>query len=344
MGLFGGIKNQLANVVEWKEWRDDMIFWKWSNCELKKGSKLILRPGQDALIIHNGRIGAVPQDDGEYNIESDIIPFLSMLKGIKFGFNSGMRVEVLFVNTKEFLIKWGTKSPVNIPTPQMPGGMPIRANGTANFKVTDYLTLVENIAGIKEEYYVDDVKTRITTVLNELLMKHITTEGQDMFHLQAYASEIGEGIRKDLTARTEKDGITITGFSVNSFNYPEEIQAMITKNAAQAMVGDVGRYQQLSMTDAMASGKLSGNSTMSNMTEMMMGMQMANQMMGQMNMGGAGMPQQQQGGYAQQPQQQSAPAGGGAADAGAGPKFCPECGTKTTGAKFCPNCGYKLIG
>lgn len=28
MGLFGG---QLANVVEWQEYRDDVLFWKWTN-------------------------------------------------------------------------------------------------------------------------------------------------------------------------------------------------------------------------------------------------------------------------------------------------------------------------
>ena len=39
MGLFGG---QLANVVEWEEYRDDILFWKWTNKEIKKGSKLII--------------------------------------------------------------------------------------------------------------------------------------------------------------------------------------------------------------------------------------------------------------------------------------------------------------
>ena len=46
MGLF---KGQFANVVEWEEYRDDIIFWKWTNREIKKGSKLIIRAGQDAI-------------------------------------------------------------------------------------------------------------------------------------------------------------------------------------------------------------------------------------------------------------------------------------------------------
>jgi len=29
-------RNQFANVVEWEEFRDDMIFWKWKNKKSKK--------------------------------------------------------------------------------------------------------------------------------------------------------------------------------------------------------------------------------------------------------------------------------------------------------------------
>ena len=93
MGLFG---KQLANVVEWEEYRDDCIFWKWTNREIKKGSRLIIRAGQDAIFMYNGKIEGIFKDEGSFDIESDIIPFLSTLKGFKFGFNSGVRAEVLY--------------------------------------------------------------------------------------------------------------------------------------------------------------------------------------------------------------------------------------------------------
>ncbi|MCR5203149.1 MAG: SPFH domain-containing protein [Lachnospiraceae bacterium] len=330
MGLFS---NQFSNVVEWEEWREDMIFWKWTNREIKKGSRLILKPGQDAIFLFNGKIEGIFKDDGDYDIESQIIPFLSTLKGFKFGFNSGMRAEVLFVNTKEFTIKWGTKSPIMIPAPNMPGGLPIRANGTANIKVNDYTTLIDKVAGVKTEYFVDDVRVRIITLLDQLLMKWISKEGKDMFNLQANAYDISNGIRQDLDMETQKDGIAVTGFSVNSFNYPEEIQNTINRNAATSMVGDMGKYQQVSMTDAMADGKMNnGNSTMGAMAEMMMGAQMANQMMNNMNNMNN---QQNQQAQPQQPQ--------GGAQGGAAPKFCPNCGNPTNGAKFCSNCGQQLV-
>ncbi len=79
MGFF---RNQLANVVEWEEFRDDMVFYKWNNREIKKGSRLIIRPGQDAIFLYNGKIEGIFRDDGDYDIESEIIPFLSTLKGL----------------------------------------------------------------------------------------------------------------------------------------------------------------------------------------------------------------------------------------------------------------------
>ncbi len=326
MGLFSG---QFSNVVEWEEFRDDMIFWKWHNREIKKGSRLMIRPGQDAIFLFNGKIEGIFKDEGDYDIESQIIPFLSTLKGFKFGFNSGMRAEVLFINTKEFTVKWGTKSAINIPMQQLPGGMPIRANGTFNFKVNDYVKFIDKIAGIQNSYLVEDVKLRIMAMLDQLLMKWIVKEGKDMFNLQANSFDIANGIKTDLDMQVFDIGIAVTGFNIMSFSYPEEIQEMITKNASQSMIGDINRYQQVSMTDGIASGNVKGGGAASDMAGMMMGMTMVNQMMQNMNMNNI-IP----GGTQQDP----APAGNGAK-----PNFCPNCGQKTSDANFCPNCGQKLI-
>ena len=332
MGLFSG---QLANVVEWEEFRDDMIFWKWSNREIKKGSKLIIRPGQDAIFMFNGKIEGIFKDDGDYDIESQIIPFLSTLKGFKFGFNSGMRAEVLFINTKEFIVNWGTRNPINIPTPQLPGGMPIRANGTFTFKVNDYVALIDQIAGVKQSYLVENVRSRITAILDQLLMKWITKEGKDMFNLQANSYEIAKGIKTDLDMELVNTGMTISGFTINSFNYPENIQKMVEKVAGNSMIGDMNTYQQASMIDGIASGRVKGGGVASDMTGMMMGMTMANQMMQNMNQA---MNQNTPSGQGAVNAPSSTPSGGGAK-----PNFCPNCGTKTGEANFCPNCGQKLV-
>lgn len=326
MGLFS---KEFSNVVEWDEFREDMIFYKWHNNEIKRGSKLIIRPGQDAVFMFNGKIEGIFKDEGNYDIESDIVPFLSTLKGFKFGFHSGMRAEVLFINTKEFTVKWGTKSAINIPTPQLPGGMPIRSNGTFTFKVNDYIKLIDKIAGVKDSYLVDDVKLRITAVLDQLLMKWIVKEGKDMFNLQANSFDIANGIKTDLDMQIFDTGITITGFNIMSFNYPEEIQEMINKNASHSMIGDMNRYQQASMVDGISSGKVRGGGVASDMAGMMMGMNMANQMMQNMNNNMVN--------------PNSGNSNSGTPSGTSKPNFCPNCGQKTGEANFCPNCGQKLV-
>ncbi len=321
MGIFGG---QLANVVEWNEYRDDLLFWKWDNDEIKKGSKLIIRQGQDAIFMYNGKVEGIFRDEGSYDIESQIVPFLSTLKSFKFGFNTPMRAEVLFVNTKEVPLKWGTKNAINLPAPGLPGGMPIRAFGTYNCYVADDLVLIEKIAGIKKQFSVDEVKERVTSMLNQLLMKWITKEGKDMFNLQANAYDISKGICEDLDMEMQKIGIGITDFTIASISYPEEVQKMQTKAAAQSMVGDMNRYQQMGMVDAMTKGGR-GSGVASDMMQMQMGMAMGQQMASQMNQ-----------------MNQNSANGGVQPSGGSGVNFCPNCGTKVSGAKFCPNCGTKL--
>lgn len=321
MGIFS---NQLLNVIEWNESRDDVLFWKWHNDEIKKGSKLIIRPGQDAIFLNGGRIEGIFEDEGSYDIETQIIPFLSTLKGFKFGFNSGMRAEVLFINTKEHLVKWGTKNAINIPAQGLPGGMPIRAFGVLSVKIADYQVLIDKLAGVKNQYTVEDVKERIVSELDQLLMSWIAKEGHDMFNLQADARSIAKGIQEELDMDLLKIGISCTDFNIESFSYPEEVAKMQEKAAAQSMVGDVNKYTQMAMADSMGQGNNAGGNMAANMMNMQMGMMMGQQMMNQMNNANAGA-------------QTGAPAGNGTI-----PKFCPNCGTPTNGNKFCGNCGTKL--
>ena len=320
MGLFS---NQFSNVIEWEEFRDDMLFWKWDNKEIKKGSRLIVRMGQDAIFMYNGKIEGIFKDEGSFDIESQIVPFLSTLKGFKFGFNSGIRAEVLFVNTKELTVKWGTKNAINIPSPNLPGGMPIKSFGTFCCKVSDYEVLIDKIAGVKKQFTIDDVKERIMSMLDQVIMKWIVREGKDLFNLQANAYEISKGIQEDLDMEMEKIGIAITNFSISSVSYPKEIQDMANKAASQSMIGDINKYTQVAMADSLSKGN-SGGSVAGDMAGLQVGMMMGQQIVNNMN----NKPQNNE-------NKQNV-------SGGKKMNFCPNCGTKNEGSNFCPNCGTKL--
>lgn len=324
MGLFS---KELSNVVEWNETNPNVLFYKWKNSEIKKGSRLIIRPGQDAIFLYNGVMEGIFTEEGSYDIESQIIPFLSTLKGFKFGFNSGLRAEVLFINTKEVVVKWGTKNAINLPAQGLPGGLPIRAFGSFCCRIADYHILIDKLAGVKTLYTVEDVKERIIASLDQLLMTWIGKEGHDMFNLQMDAANIAKGIESDLDMQMRSVGIAISAFRIESFSYPEEIKNMQVKAAAQSMVGDMNRYTQMAAADAMAKGGMSGSRVASDMVGMQMGMMMGQQMMNSVN--------QMNSNQGMQPAFQG--------NQGSAPKFCPNCGTPTNGANFCSNCGQKLV-
>ncbi|MGI5989194.1 MAG: SPFH domain-containing protein [Lachnospiraceae bacterium] len=325
--MFG---KQLPDVIEWNQFREGDIFWKWDNDEIKKGSRLILRAGQDAIFMQNGSVEGIFQKEGAYDVESDIIPFLSTLKGFRFGFNSGLRVEVLFVNTKDITCKWGTKNPISIPAQGLPGGMPIRGFGNYVIRVSDCMKLIDKVAGIRQYFTIDDVSERVGGVLDSLLLKWIVSEGKDMFNLQANSIEISRGIRDDLNQELNPLGLNCESFTCSSFTYPEEVARMQEKAAGQAMVGDMDRYTRVAAADSMSKPGDSG--VAGAMVQAAFGMQAAKQVMNSGNgQGSAG--------------QQKAPDAAASAntDAAGGVHFCPNCGKPVTpGQKFCPNCGAKL--
>lgn len=334
MGLFS---NQLANVVEWEEYRDDVLFWKWSNKEIKKGSRLILRQGQDAIFMYNGKVEGIFKDEGSYDIETQIIPFLSTLKGFKFGFNSGIRAEVLFINTKQFNIKWGTPTPVRIQAPGLPGGLPIRANGSFDVKISDYLVFIEKIAGVKKQYTITEVRELMQSMLSGLLIRWISKVGQDIFNLQANITEIQNGVKEDLDMEFVKIGLSVVNFRIDEFSYPENITKRADQAAEYSMVGDMNRFQQVSMVDAMTRPGNNGTANGSNMMNTMMGAQMG-MMMGQQMMNNMNAMNQNPAGQGNMNQGVQPVQNGG----GAIPKFCPDCGTPTNGNRFCGNCGKQL--
>ena len=342
MGLFDKIKGQLCDVVEWPDMDEDSIFYKWGNVELKKGSKLIVRPGQDAVFFYQGRVEGIMTEEGEYDLASDIIPFLSTILGIKYGFDSGKRSEVLFVNTREFTVPWGTQNSINLPVANLPGGMPIRAYGNYICKVSDYNLLIERVAGVQSRYTIDDIKGRISAVNDQLLMKWIVKEGKDMFNIQANAYDISQGITQDLAKEFEKVGMTCVDYQIQSVSYPDSIREMQEKAAANSMIGDLNAYTTISMADGMANNQ--GGSVAGSMAQMqvglMMGQQIANQYANQQA------PVQQapvQQATAQQAPVQQATAQQAPVEGAPAPKFCPNCGQPTNGAKFCSNCGQKLF-
>ncbi len=312
---------QFSSVIEWAEPQEGVLFHRFENIELKKGSVCIVRPGQDVIIVANGEVAGVFNKDGRYNVESDIIPFLSTIAGIKFGFDSGQRVEAIFVNTRDILQNWGTRSPVNIEFPGLPGGIPVRANGNFICHVDEnqYQVLVENIAGVQTEFSVEDLRERLLGTIEQSLMVHLSQRAGTVRNLQAEAANISKEILPEVDAETSQYGIRIRDFKIMSFSYPEGVQEKLEQAAGIGLLGNnIAAYQQVALADGLREGGGAAG-----MAGMFVGAQAGQQLGGSFVAGAQ-----------QNPQAGGQPAGGG---------FCIKCGSALpAGAAFCPSCGNKI--
>jgi len=325
MAWFG----QGKDTVEWNEFRDDVLFYKWPAKEIKKGAKLIVRSGQNAIFYHNGAIEGIFEEEGNFDIASEIVPFLSTLKGVfTLRSDTGLRAEVYFVNAKELLLPWGTRQRIMIPTPEVPSGIPVGCNGNMTIEFRDYVTFIKKVAGVKSKFSLNDISERIIGVLNPIISECILHGERQigtnaLIALQGNSRTLGKEMATELDKELMDIGLGMASLNIISINYPKELQEMAEKVAAQSFVGDVGKYTSVAMADSF--GKEGGGNAGAQAMQMAMGMQMANQMMANQQAG-------------QQQAAQQVPAQAGAQDG----KFCPKC-RKMVASNFCPDCGSQTV-
>ncbi len=341
MGWFG----QGKDTIEWNETRDDLLFYRWPANEIKKGSKLIIRVGQKAIFYANGKVEGVFEEPGSYDIESQIVPFLSTLKGVfSLRGDSGMRAEVYFVNAKELLLPWGTRQRIMIPTPEVPSGIPVGCNGNLVVEFNDYQRFIEKVAGVKSTFSLDDISERVMGELNGIVSEAILGGERAigfnaLISIQQNNRKISKVIQEELDKELMDFGLSVADLNILSVNYPPEVQKMAEKVAAQSFVGDVGKYATVQMADSFSSPNAGGNMATVG-AQMAMGAQLAQNMAQSMKS-----DSQQQGNVKRY-------ICSGCGNSSAVPvKFCPECGkpmqderATTAHDRFCPKCRKMVSG
>lgn len=315
MAFFG----QGKDTIEWLEYRDDILFYKWKNNEIKRGSRLLIRPGQHAIFYSNNQIEGIFENPGNFDIETEITPFLSSLKGwFQLRGDTGMRAEVYFVNAKELVLNWGTRQRIMIPTPEVPSGIPIGMNGNMVIEFRDYLTFIEKVAGVKSTYTLADVSQRILAKMDGVVAEAVLggehAIGMNaLVSIQANARTIGKKMAEEMDKELYDIGLGVREVNIISVNYPEEVQKMAEKVAGQSFVGDAGKYATIAMADGMEKG---GGSVASMGAQMAVGAQIASEITKNAASNQQAQPE---------------------AD-----RFCPSC-RKMVNGKFCGDCGTETV-
>lgn len=315
MGILSFIKGQFIEIIEWLDNTNYTLVYRFpdDDHEIKNGAKLVCRENQAAILINEGQLADI-FGPGTHTLSTQNLPILSRLKGWKYGFNSPFKVEVYFVNLKQYIDqKWGTANPVIIRDPEFsvagrPGRVRIRAFGAYNFRISDPGTFFKEIVGTQGLTTTDAIAEYLKRLLVNKFTQAAGKSDISVADMAAHYNVLEDQVKGDIAEEFKKFGLQLTSFVIENISLPPEIEKALDAAAAQAARGvdNTMAWEGLNvMRDAAKNPGAGGTASAGMGMGMGVGMgQMMAQMMGGMGMGMQQPPPPPQ----QQPQQQQPPA------------------------------------
>ena len=377
IGAIGGtFGDQWKDLISCEDMGNDVLMVKktTSNGQISKDSRIIVAPGQIAVIYDSGSILDATAEEGIYNFDQSSSPtffagqfgavFQEMWQRFTYGGIPAKEQAVFYFNIKEIKDnKFGTSSPIPFqdwshPIPNQmtnsitPMRVQVRCYGKYTFKISNPAIFMRNHAGIADVVTKDElveqmraeVISSFQNVLNEL---GTSAHKVPVLELPSNTDEIKKIMDQNIFDKPIRDrGVQLISFAVESVTLDDESSKKIdnyelSSNSYMQQGTLVGAYSN-AVQDAAKneSGAMNG----------FMGVGMMNMASGGMIGGAIGTPfvnnkastinvdpyQQNQNGVSVNNGVKCANCGNIITG-----KFCDECGTKAPeiAQKKCPKCG-----
>lgn len=253
MGLFDFIRNQFIDIVEWPDETPDVLVHRFEreDHEIKNGAKLIVRPGQAAVFVNEGRI-ADQFEPGTYVLSTSNLPILTNLLSLPTGFESWHKVEVYFIKTTEQLNRsWGTKQPIMMRDADF-GMLRIRGFGNYSYRVGRTDGMLERFVGARAEFKTLDIEPQFSMRILSEFSDALGEMRIPALDLASKYVELGDYIRQTANVKFQEMGFELTSFTVGNIALPQEVNEAIDKRGALgALGGAMGLYTQKQAADAM---------------------------------------------------------------------------------------------
>src|SRR6266516_5125685 len=319
---------QFIEVIEWLDDSSNTMLYRFPvhDQEIKNGAQLIVRESQAAVFVHEGQIADV-FGPGRFTVEGGNTPILSKLGAWKHGFNSPIKSEVYFVNTKQFTdLKWGTSNPVMMRDADF-GMVRLRAFGIYSMRVGEPRELIKQIAGTNARFVTEDIEGQLKRTLVSGFSDALAESKIAALDLASNYDELGQIARTKLDPEFKSFGLELTKFVVENISLPQEVEAAMDKRTSMGVIGDVGRYAQFQAADAMRdAAQNTGGGGAATGAGLGAGFAIGNAMAGAMS------------NAMNQSRDEIRNEGAGAAKIA-----CPKCGAANlANAKFCNECGAKM--
>jgi membrane protease subunit (stomatin/prohibitin family) len=291
MGFMDTFRHELVDIVEWIDDPQHTLVWRFPRYrnEIKHGAKLIVRPGQIAVFVSEGRI-ADAFEPGTHSLTTKNLPILRTILSWQYGFESPFKSEVYFVSTRQITgLKWGTPNPIMLRDADF-GPIRLRAFGTYNLRCTDAKVLLEQLVGTDGVYETDEVNELVRSVIASSFADVLGSSNVAALDLASKYQELAEQVRQRVASQLGSGyGLDMPALFIVNVSLPEEVEKALDARSSIGVLGDMGRYQQYQMGKAMVEAAQNpGGGGAAEGMGMGMGFAMAQQMANQMAQQGAG--------------------------------------------------------
>ena len=353
-GAIGGtLKDQWLDLIKCDNMDMETLMVKQTTKtgQISKGSRILVAPGQVAVIYDSGAVLDATAEEGVYTFDESSSPsffggqfgpvFKEMWQRFTYGGTPAKEQAIFFFNAKEILDnKFGTATPIpfqdwshaipNQMTGSMnPMGVNVRCYGKYTFRLDDVATFMRIHAGtanvVKKGDITEQMRSEVIAAFQNVLNEMGNSKHRvPVLELPSYTDEMKQVMdERVFDEPIRARGVRLVSFTVESVSLDDASQEKIDRYEYSSN----SMMQQGKIIDVMETA--AGNEAGAGNAFIGLGM---------MNAGTGGMTggamqnawnnQGQQANY--DPYNQ-----GGAAAKGVP---CPKCGTPITG-KFCPECG-----
>jgi membrane protease subunit (stomatin/prohibitin family) len=292
-------------VIEWMNAGPDAIVWRCPIEEITWGSQLVVQEFQMAMFFRDGKAYDV-FGPGRHTLTTLNMPLftglLTRLAG--FGGNKPFKASVIFISTKVFAGKWGTKA-------QTTELAPLQTFGQFWFKVENATLFVNEVIGGQNAFTTEQVNSFLRGYLNEKIIGELSH--YDLITVFTRLNETSIIVKNSLIDYFKRVGIELTDLKFEGVDTtPEYRERLFWLKTGQTSSSEVLRMETMKST-AESLGKGGGSGALG------AGMVMIPQIMNQQ--------------VQQQPQ--AAPI--------TTLVICPKCSERVpSSSKFCPACGVSL--
>ncbi len=255
MGLFDWLTGQFIDVIEWLDDSHDTMVYRFDRQgnEIKNGAKLIVRPGQRAIFVSEGKI-ADELGPGTYELTTNNLPILTDLQHWDHGFTSPFKAEVYFVSTARFTdLKWGTKQPIILNDPQL-GPVRVRAFGSYEIRIQEPKKFLQEIVGTDGYFTLEEIKGQLDNIILSNLPNVLAKSGVTVLELAKHYKRLGERLKKELAPYFERYGLSLEGFYIENVSLPEEVQKALDERSSMTILSDMDEYLRYKSAQGIGSG------------------------------------------------------------------------------------------